>query len=102
MILLGIALVFTFNALVAIMQFIADEDTLGAGILDNGKLARASRNRLGILSGVFIIVFMVIFPLMATYGITHGRRKSVKFWYQCTATASFLPVTYKFALQHYR
>ncbi|EEY9296277.1 iron ABC transporter permease [Escherichia coli] len=59
MILLGIALVFTFNALVAIMQFIADEDTLqGLVFWTMGSLARASWNRLGILSGVFIIVFL--------------------------------------------
>ncbi len=36
-VLFGIALVFTFNALVAIMQFVADEDTLQAGILDDGE-----------------------------------------------------------------
>lgn len=42
-ILLGIALVFTFNALVAMMQFIADEDTLrGLVFWTMGSLARAS------------------------------------------------------------
>ncbi|EFH7123908.1 TPA: iron ABC transporter permease [Escherichia coli] len=58
-ILLGIALVFTFNALVAMMQFIADEDTLqGLVFWTMGSLTRASWSRLGVLLGVFIIVFL--------------------------------------------
>lgn len=36
-VLFGIALVFTFNALVSMMQFIASEDTLQAGVLDHGQ-----------------------------------------------------------------
>ncbi len=50
-VLFGIALVFTFNALVAIMQFVADEDTLqglvfwtmGAGPRVVGKIGRTGR-----------------------------------------------------------
>lgn len=98
MILLGIALVFTFNALVAIMQFIADEDTLQGWYSGQWEAWLVHPGTDWVFYQAYLLLFfMVIFPLMATYGITHGRRKSVKFWYQCTATASFLPVTYKFA-----
>lgn len=45
-VLFGIALVFTFNALVSMMQFIASEDTLQAGVLDHGQPARASWDKL--------------------------------------------------------
>lgn len=39
-VLFGIALVFTFNALISILQFVASEDTLQrAGLLDDGQLA---------------------------------------------------------------
>ncbi|PIJ50593.1 iron-siderophore ABC transporter permease [Erwinia sp. OLTSP20] len=51
MVLFGIALVFTFNALVSVMQFIADQDTLqGLVFWTMGSLARASWPRLAILS----------------------------------------------------
>ncbi len=50
-VLFGIALVFTFNALVAIMQFVADEDTLqglvfwtmGSPSARRGKIGRTGR-----------------------------------------------------------
>ena len=46
-VLFGIALVFTFNALVSIMQFVADEDTLqGLVFWTMGSLARASWEKL--------------------------------------------------------
>ncbi len=53
----GIALVFTFNALVAIMQFVADEDTLqGLVFWTMGSPVRASWEKLGVLAVVFIAV----------------------------------------------
>lgn len=56
-VLFGIALVFTFNALVSIMQFIADEDTLqGLVFWTMGSLARASWQKLGVLALAFAIV----------------------------------------------
>lgn len=56
-VLFGIALVFTFNALVSMMQFIASEDTLqGLVFWTMGSLARASWDKLGILFGVFAVL----------------------------------------------
>ncbi|NIF20709.1 FecCD family ABC transporter permease [Candidatus Pantoea multigeneris] len=56
-VLFGIALVFTFNALVSMMQFIASEDTLqGLVFWTMGSLSRASWDKLGILFGVFIVL----------------------------------------------
>lgn len=57
-VLFGIALVFTFNALVSIMQFVADEDTLqGLVFWTMGSLARASWEKLAVLGTVFVVVF---------------------------------------------
>ena len=57
-VLFGIALVFTFNALVSIMQFVATEDTLqGLVFWTMGSLARASWLKLGLLALAFIVVF---------------------------------------------
>ncbi|HGN0290450.1 TPA: FecCD family ABC transporter permease [Proteus mirabilis] len=59
-ILFGIALVFTFNAAVSIMQFIAHEDTLqGLVFWTMGSLNRASWDKLYIL----LVVLVIIFPL---------------------------------------
>ncbi|WP_437887953.1 FecCD family ABC transporter permease [Phytobacter sp. V91] len=59
-VLFGIALVFTFNALVSMMQFIADEDTLqGLVFWTMGSLARASWQKLGILG----LAFLCVLPL---------------------------------------
>ncbi|UCQ19687.1 FecCD family ABC transporter permease [Edwardsiella piscicida] len=56
-VLFGIALVFTFNALVALMQFIASEDTLqGLVFWTMGSLARASWTTLGILGTALIVL----------------------------------------------
>lgn len=56
-VLFGIALVFTFNALVSIMQFVADEDTLqGLVFWTMGSLARASWEKLAILGAAMAIV----------------------------------------------
>lgn len=56
-VLFGIALVFTFNALVAMLQFVADEDTLqGLVFWTMGSLTRASWEKLGVLAVVFVVV----------------------------------------------
>lgn len=57
-VLFGIALVFTFNALVSMMQFIATEDTLqGLVFWTMGSLSRASWPKLGIIALAFVILF---------------------------------------------
>jgi len=59
-VLFGIALVFTFNALVSMLQFIANEDTLqGLVFWTMGSIARASWDKLGIL----LLALVVIMPL---------------------------------------
>ncbi|HID9459816.1 TPA: FecCD family ABC transporter permease [Proteus mirabilis] len=59
-ILFGIALVFTFNAAVSIMQFIANEDTLqGLVFWTMGSLNRASWDKLYIL----LVLLVIISPL---------------------------------------
>ena len=56
----GIALVFTFNALISILQFVASEDTLqGLVFWTMGSMARASWDKLAILS----IALLLIVPL---------------------------------------
>ncbi len=56
-VLFGIALVFTFNALVSMMQFIASEDTLqGLVFWTMGSLARASWPKLLIMSAAFALL----------------------------------------------
>ncbi|MDK9603787.1 iron ABC transporter permease [Lelliottia sp. V104_15] len=56
-VLFGIALVFTFNALISILQFVASEDTLqGLVFWTMGSLARASWDKLAILAVVLLIV----------------------------------------------
>ncbi len=56
-VLFGIALVFTFNALVSIMQFVADEDTLqGLVFWTMGSLARASWEKLTVLGAAMAII----------------------------------------------
>ncbi|KLE39387.1 iron-siderophore ABC transporter permease [Serratia sp. TEL] len=80
-VLFGIALVFTFNALVSMMQFIASEDTLqGLVFWTMGSLARASWDKLGILFGVFA----VLLPLstMSSWKLTAlrlGEDRAVSF-----------------------
>lgn len=59
-VLFGIALVFTFNALVSMLQFIANEDTLqGLVFWTMGSLARASWEKLGVL----LLALAVLMPL---------------------------------------
>lgn len=56
-VLFGIALVFTFNALVSMMQFIASEDMLqGLVFWTMGSLARASWPKLMIMSAAFALL----------------------------------------------
>ncbi|KOY60471.1 FecCD family ABC transporter permease [Photorhabdus heterorhabditis] len=59
-VLFGIAIYFTFDALVSMMQFIATEDTLqGLVLWTMGSLARATWIKLGVM----LLVFAVIFPI---------------------------------------
>ncbi|CEE90244.1 putative FecCD-family membrane transport protein (Inner membrane permease of iron/siderophore ABC transporter) [Xenorhabdus nematophila str. Anatoliense] len=59
-VLFGIAMVFTFNALVSMMQFIATEDTLqGLVFWTMGSLSRATWEKLGIM----MLVFSVMMPI---------------------------------------
>lgn len=59
-VLFGIALVFTFNALISILQFVASEDTLqGLVFWTMGSLARASWDKLAIL----VVVLLIVVPL---------------------------------------
>lgn len=56
-ILFGIALVFTFNALVAVLQFVANEDTLqGLVFWTMGSIDRASWQKVGILFAVLTVI----------------------------------------------
>jgi len=58
LVLFGIALVFVFNALVALLQFVASQDTLQQLVFWTlGSLTRASWERLGILAALLLIVF---------------------------------------------
>ncbi len=59
-VLFGIAMVFTFNALVSMMQFIATEDTLqGLVFWTMGSLARATWVKLGVMT----LAFAILLPL---------------------------------------
>jgi len=56
-ILFGIALVFTFNALVSMLQFVANEDTLqGLVFWTMGSIDRASWQKVGILLAILAVV----------------------------------------------
>lgn len=58
MVLFGIAMVFTFHALVSMLQFVADEDTLqGLVFWTMGSLSRASWEKLAILGVALGLVF---------------------------------------------
>ncbi|MFP9230277.1 iron-siderophore ABC transporter permease [Pectobacterium cacticida] len=71
-VLFGIALVFTFNALVSMLQFIANEDTLqGLVFWTMGSLARASWEKLAILFLVLIIVMPI--SLLSSWKLTALR-----------------------------
>ncbi|AKP34940.1 FecCD family ABC transporter permease [Yersinia aleksiciae] len=71
-VLFGIALVFTFNALVSMMQFIASEDTLqGLVFWTMGSLARASWTKLGVMLAVFAL--MLPLSMMSSWKLTALR-----------------------------
>ncbi|WP_413556298.1 FecCD family ABC transporter permease [Brenneria sp. L3-3Z] len=80
-VLFGIALVFTFNALVSMLQFIANEDTLqGLVFWTMGSLARASWEKLGVL----LLVLLAVMPLslMSAWKLTAlrlGEDRAVSF-----------------------
>ncbi|WP_312830319.1 FecCD family ABC transporter permease [Pantoea anthophila] len=80
-VLFGIALVFTFNALVSMMQFIASEDTLqGLVFWTMGSLARASWEKLGVLTVALAI--LVPFSMMSSWKLTAlrlGEDRAVSF-----------------------
>ncbi|MEL5502143.1 iron ABC transporter permease [Serratia ureilytica] len=80
-VLFGIALVFTFNALVSMMQFIASEDTLqGLVFWTMGSLARASWDKLGILFAVFAVLLPL--SMMSSWKLTAlrlGEDRAVSF-----------------------
>jgi len=71
-VLFGIALVFTFNALVSMMQFIASEDTLqGLVFWTMGSLARASWEKLGVLTLALLVILP--FSMMSAWKLTALR-----------------------------
>lgn len=71
-VLFGIALVFSFNALVAMMQFIASEDTLQSLVFwTMGSLARASWQKLTILA--MALVILVPWALKSAWQLTALR-----------------------------
>lgn len=80
-VLFGIALVFTFNALVSMLQFIASEDTLqGLVFWTMGSLARASWEKLGVLTGMFVV--LVPLSMMSAWKLTAlrlGEDRAVSF-----------------------
>jgi len=80
-VLFGIALVFTFNALVSMMQFIASEDTLqGLVFWTMGSLARASWEKLGVLTAAFAI--LLPFSMLSSWKLTAlrlGEDRAVSF-----------------------
>ncbi|EDQ1065898.1 iron chelate uptake ABC transporter family permease subunit [Salmonella enterica subsp. enterica serovar Cerro] len=80
-VLFGIALVFTFNALVAIMQFVADEDTLqGLVFWTMGSLVRASWEKLGVLAVVFIaVLFCALRSAWQLTALRLGEERAMSF-----------------------
>ncbi|MFC5386971.1 FecCD family ABC transporter permease [Aquamicrobium segne] len=72
LVLFGIAMVFTFNALVALIQFIATQEALQQLVFwSMGSLARASWDRLLVLS--LVIALVVPFSLAAAWPMTALR-----------------------------
>lgn len=80
-VLFGIALVFTFNALVSMLQFIASEDTLqGLVFWTMGSLARASWDKLGVLLLAFVIIIPI--SMLSSWKLTAlrlGEDRAVSF-----------------------
>ncbi|MGF7446276.1 FecCD family ABC transporter permease, partial [Klebsiella michiganensis] len=73
-ILFGIALVFTFNALVSMLQFVANEDTLqGLVFWTMGSIDRASWQKVGIL----LAILAVVMPLSMRSRVVRRRRRTL-------------------------
>lgn len=71
-ILFGIALVFTFNALVSMLQFVANEDTLqGLVFWTMGSIDRASWQKVAILFAVLVVVMPL--SLLSAWKLTALR-----------------------------
>jgi len=71
-VLFGIALFFTFNAFVAILQFVASEQALQQLVFwTMGSLARATWEKIAILS--FVLACVVPFSLLASWKMTALR-----------------------------
>ena len=72
LVLFGIALVFTFNALVALIQFVASQEALQQLVFwSMGSLARATWEKLGILA--LVIMLTAPFSLRASWRMTALR-----------------------------
>ncbi|HEY9211909.1 MAG TPA: iron ABC transporter permease, partial [Ancylobacter sp.] len=72
LVLFGIAMVFTFNALVALIQFVASQEALQQLIFwSMGSLARATWQKLGILA--LVIALALPFSLHASWRMTALR-----------------------------
>ncbi len=73
-VLFGIALVFTFNALVSMMQFVATEETLqGLIFWTMGSLSRASWQTLGILALALALALVLPLSLRSSWQLTALR-----------------------------
>lgn len=71
-VLFGIALVFTFQALVALIQFVSDEDALQELVFwTMGNLTRTTWPKLSLLAGVGAVI--TVFSLRATWSLTTLR-----------------------------
>lgn len=72
LVLFGIALVFTFNALVALVQYVASQEALQQLVFwSMGSLSRASWGKLGVLA--LVIAAVVPFSLAAAWRMTALR-----------------------------
>ena len=72
LVLFGIAMVFTFNALVALIQFVASQEALQQLVFwSMGSLARATWRKLGILA--LVIAATLPFSLLASWRMTALR-----------------------------
>lgn len=80
-VLFGIALVFTFNALVSLLQFVATEDTLqGLVFWTMGNLTRSNWIKVAVLFGVFCVLF--VWAMMNAWRLTAlrlGEDRAVSF-----------------------
>ena len=80
-VLFGIALVFSFNALVSLVQFVASAEALqGLVFWTMGSLSRASWDKLGILFGVFAVPLPL--SMMSSWKLTAlrlGEDRAVSF-----------------------